>query len=124
MALVFNQTPPTLSLAQSPVAFSVFENTGLYSGSEFQYVCQLSYWTGSVSVSGSYDYLLTKYPNTSGVGIFDVSRVLNSALDQLSYEYSSSVLYYKAAFNYNRRTSFSISTLQSIRWICFIPRTY
>jgi hypothetical protein len=35
------------------------------------------------------------------VGIFDVSRVLNSALDQLSYEYSSSVLYYKAGFNYN-----------------------
>jgi hypothetical protein len=101
MALVFNQLPPTMSLAQSPVAFSVFENTGLYSGSEFQYICQLSYWTGSVSVSGSYDYLLTKYPNTSGVGIFDVSRVLNSALDQLSYEYSSSVLYYKAAFNYN-----------------------
>lgn len=101
MALVFNQTPPTLSLAQSPVAFSVFENTGLYSGSEFQYTCQLNYWTGSESASGSYDYLLTKYPNTSGVGIFDVSRVLNSALDQLSYEYSSSVLYYKAGFNYN-----------------------
>ena len=101
MALVFTQTPPTLSLAQSPVAFSVFENTGLYSGSEFQYTCQLTYWTGSVASSGSYDYFLTKFPNTSGVGIFDVSRVLNSALDQLSYEYSSSVLYYKAAFNYN-----------------------
>ena len=101
MALVFNQTPPTLSLAQSPVAFSVFENTGLYTGSEFQYTCQLTYWTGSVEASGSYDYYLTKYPNTSGVGIFDVSRVLNSALNQLSYDYSSSVLYYQAGFNYN-----------------------
>ena len=101
MALVFNQTPPTLSLAQSPVAFSVFENTGLYSGSEFQYTCQLTYWTGSASVSGSYDYFLTKYPNTSGVGIFDLSRVLNSSLNQLSFDFSSSVLYYKAAFNYN-----------------------
>jgi hypothetical protein len=101
MALVFNQLPPTMSLAQSPVAFSVFENTGLYSGSEFQYTCQLAFWTGSESASGSYNYLLTKFPNTSGVGIFDVSRVLNSALDQLSYEYSSSVLYYKAGFNYN-----------------------
>jgi hypothetical protein len=101
MALVFNQTPPTLSLAQSPVAFSVFENTGLYSGSEFQYTCQLTYWTGSESVSGSYDYFLTKYPNTSGVGIFDLSRVLNSSLNQLAYDYTSSVLYYKAGFNYN-----------------------
>jgi hypothetical protein len=101
MALVFNQLPPTMSLAQSPVAFSVFENTGLYSGSEFQYTCQLTFWTGSESASGSYDYFLTKFPNTSGVGIFDLSRVLNSALNQLSYEYSSSVLYYKAGFNYN-----------------------
>lgn len=101
MALVFNQLPPTMSLAQSPVAFSVYENTGLFSGSEFQYTCQLTYWTGSESVSGSYDYLLTKYPNTSGVGIFDLSRVLNSALNQLAYDFTSSVLYYKAAFNYN-----------------------
>lgn len=101
MALVFNQTPPTLSLAQSPIAFSVYENTGLFSGSEFQYTCQLTYWTGSESVSGSYDYFLTKYPNTSGVGIFDVSRVLNSALNQLAYDYTSSVLYYKTAFNWN-----------------------
>ena len=101
MALVFNQLPPTMSLAQSPVAFSVFENTGLYSGSEFQYTCQLSFWTGSESASGSYDYFLTKYPNTSGVGIFDLSRVLNSALNQLAYDYTSSVLYYKAGFIYN-----------------------
>lgn len=101
MALVFTQTPPTLSLAQSPVAISVFEDTGLYSGSEFQYTCQLTYWTGSESASGSYDYFLTKFPNTSGVGIFDLSRVLNSAQNQLAYDYTSSVLYYKAAFNYN-----------------------
>ena len=101
MALVFNQLPPTMSLAQSPVAFSVFENTGLYSGSEFQYICELTYWMGNESASGSYDYLLTKFPNTSGVGIFDLSRVLNSALNQLAYDYTSSVLYYKAGFNYN-----------------------
>jgi len=101
MALTFTQTPPTLSLAQSPVVFSVTENTGLYAQSEFQYNCQLTYWTGSPSASGSYDYFLTKYPNTSGVGIFDTSRVLNSALNQLSYQYSSSVLYYKATFNYS-----------------------
>lgn len=100
MAIVFNQTPPTLSLAQSPIAFSVYEDSGLYSASQFQYICQLTYWTGSANISGSYDYFLTKYPNTSGVGIFDVSRVLNSAINQLSYDYSSSVLYYKAEFNY------------------------
>jgi len=101
MALVFNQTPPTLSLAQSPVAFSVFEDTGLYSASEFQYTCQLSYWTGSESASGSYDYFLTKFPNTAGVGIFDTSRILNSALNQLAFDFTSSVLYFKAGFNYN-----------------------
>jgi hypothetical protein len=101
MALVFNQLPPTMSLAQSPVAFSVFENTGLYSGSEFQYTCELAYWNGLESASGSYGYFLTKYPNTSGVGIFDLSRVLNSALNELAYDYPSSVLYYKAGFNYN-----------------------
>ena len=101
MALVFNQLPPTMSLAQSPIAFSVYENTGLFSGSEFQYNCQLNYWMGNESASGSYDYYLVKFPNTSGVGIFDVSRVLNSALNQLSYDYSSSVLYYQAGFNYN-----------------------
>lgn len=101
MALVFNQLPPTMSLAQSPIAFSVYENTGLFSGSEFQYTSQLTYWMGNESASGSYDYLLTKYPNTSGVGIFDVSRVLNSALNQLAYDYTSSVLYYKAGFNYS-----------------------
>ena len=101
MALVFNQLPPTMSLAQSPIAFSVYENTGLFSGSEFQYTCQLNYWMGNESASGSYDYLLVKYPNTSGVGIFDVSRVLNSALNQLAYDYTSSVLYYKAGFNYS-----------------------
>jgi hypothetical protein len=101
MALVFNQLPPTMSLAQSPIAFSVLEDSGLFSGSEFQYTCQLTYWTGSEAVSGSYDYFLNKFPNTSGVGIFDLSRVLNSALNQLAYDYTSSVLYYKAGFNYN-----------------------
>ena len=101
MALVFNQLPPTMSLAQSPIAFSVYENTGLFSGSEFQYTCQLNYWMGNESASGSYDYLLTKYPNTSGVGIFDLSRVVNSALNQLAYDYTSSVLYYQAGFNWS-----------------------
>jgi len=100
MALVFNQTPSTLQLAQSPMAFSVIENSGLYSASQFQYNCALTYWTGSAAVSGTVDYVLTKYPNTSGVGIFDLSRVLNSALNQLAYQYTSSVLYYKTAFNY------------------------
>jgi len=100
MALAFTQLPPTCSLAQSPVVFSVVENTSLYTENQFQYTCQLTYWTGSTSVSGSYDYFLTKYPNTSGVGIFDVSRVLNSALNQLSFDYSSSVLYFNAGFNY------------------------
>lgn len=101
MALVFNQTPPTLSLAQSPVVFTVFEDGGLYSGSEFQYTCRLNFWTGSESDSGSYDYYLTKYPNTVGAGIFEVSRILNAAQTQLAYDNTSSVWYFKAGFDYS-----------------------
>jgi len=120
MALVFTQTPPVLSTAQSPVVFSVLENTGLYSASEFQYNCDLRFWTGSESASGSVDYVLYKFPNQSGVGMFDVSRILNSALRQLAYQYSSSIAYYNASFSYTylsgsgERASSSLALTSSV----------
>jgi hypothetical protein len=100
MALIFNQTAPSLSLAQSPIAFSVVEDSGLYSASQFIYTAELSYWTGSVAASGSADYTIQKYPNRSGVGIFDFSKILNSQLVNLAIQDQSNVLFYKGNFGW------------------------
>ena len=73
MSLSITQYPATCSLAQSPMVFTVFENTGVVYSSSFQYYADLYYWEGAPNQSGSAgDYTLTKYPNTSLVGMFDV----------------------------------------------------
>jgi hypothetical protein len=96
----FLQLPPSLSLAQSPVVFSV--TNAAYQSSSFYYTCTLSIWTGSEANSGSAtQYALRKFPNKTGAGIFDVSRFLNSKLTDLAYQVSSSVLNYSCSFNYN-----------------------
>ena len=101
MAITILQTPAVVSLAQSPIIFSVSSSTDV-ANSGFQYVCNLSYWTGSQSASGSnFDYQLVKYPNTSYCGIFDLSRILNSTLTDLLAQNPSNVYYYKADF-FNR----------------------
>ncbi len=83
MALYITQQPPLVSLAQSPMPITLEEDTQVITSSSFQYVLDLYYWTGSPADSGSAKYTLVKYPNTSGVGIFDVSRILNSTLTEL-----------------------------------------
>ena len=94
MALTIIQTPNDVNLAQSPIVFSVSEsNSQAFTSSSFQYLADLYYWTGSVSNSGSSDYTLTKYPNSSRVGIFDVSRIINSELSDIVQAVSSSVRY-------------------------------
>ena len=99
MSLSITQTPADVSLAQSPVIFTVAESNGaLLTSSSFQYIGELYYWTGSVLNSGSVDYTISKYSNTAGVGIFDLNRILNSALNTLLIENSSSVLYYAVDF--------------------------
>jgi hypothetical protein len=99
MALSILQTPATCSLAQSPMPFSVSSSLGI-SETNFQYVGQLWYWTGSVSISSSLpQYTLTKYPNTSGVGIFDVSRIINSTLSNYAIVNPSNVEFYKMKFS-------------------------
>jgi hypothetical protein len=83
MALYINQEPPLVSLVQSPMPITLEEDTPVITSSSFQYMLDLYYWTGAPADSGSSKYTLVKYPNTNGVGIFDVSRILNSTLTEL-----------------------------------------
>ena len=100
MALSITQTPATASLAQSPIIFTVAEsNLVNLTSSSFQYVGELYYWTGSVLASGSLsDYTITKYPNSSNVGIFDLNRIINSTLTNLLQQNSSNVVYFAVDF--------------------------
>lgn len=95
MALSLTQTPPLVNLAQSPIAFTLSESTGVIESSSFQYVAELYYWSGLNTASGSAaNYTLVKYPNESNVGIFDVSRILNSTLTDLLEANPSNVKYF------------------------------
>ena len=95
MSLSITQNPATASLAQSPIVFTIAENTGVVYSSSFQYYTDLYYWTGSVNQSGSFKYQLVKYPNASLVGIFDTSKILNSTLTDLRQTNPSNVKFYK-----------------------------
>jgi len=66
--------------------------------SSFQFVGDLYYWTGSLSNSGSYQYTIVKYPNTSNVGIFDLNRIINSTLTDFAIANTSNVKYYAVDF--------------------------
>ena len=99
MSLSIVQTPATCSLAQSPIIFSVVESTTatvLQDG--FQYLCDLYYWKGTPNNSGSVDYVLSKYPNTSLHGIFDLNRIINSTLTDLAQANQSNVIYFAGDF--------------------------
>jgi len=96
MSYSFIQTPATMSLAQSPVIFSVSSSVNV-GQPNFQYIGELAIWTGSLSDSGSGDlWTLAKYPSSQGfTGIFDVSRILNSTMTELTQTNVSAVKYYK-----------------------------
>jgi len=100
MSIQVLQKPSDIQPAQSPIVFSIIENSGAYSGSEFQYSANLYIWSGNETQSGSYLYQARKYPNISGAGIFDFSRFVNSTLTNLVSEDSSSIKYYKAEFGW------------------------
>jgi len=109
MALSITQTPPLVNLAQSPIAFTLSDSTGVILSSSFQYVLDLYYWSGLDTASGSSaNYTLVKYPNESGVGIFDASRILNSTLTDLLEANTSNVKYFAvdAYFQYFDGTSY------------------
>jgi hypothetical protein len=99
MALSITQTPALVSLSQSPIIFTLSENTPVYTSSSFQYIGELYYWTGSTTNSSSVsDYTITKFPNTSNVGIFDLNRIINSTLTDYAQANTSNVVYYAADF--------------------------
>jgi len=99
MSLSITQTPASCSLAQSPIIFSILENTPVINSSSFQYVGELYYWTGSLTNSSSVpDYTIIKYPNTTGTGIFDLNRIINSTLTDLAIANTSNVKYFAADF--------------------------
>lgn len=99
MSLNISQYPASASLAQSPMAFTVYEDTAVVLSSSFQYYADLYYWTGSAAGQPAIpEYTLTKYPNESLYGIFDVSRIMNSTLTDLAFANTSNVKYYTVDF--------------------------
>lgn len=99
MSIGIYQVPATISLAQSPIVFTVKEsNVALITSQSFQYVGELYYWTGSVYDSGSADYTLVKYPNLSLSGIFEISQIMNSVLRDLAQANPSNVMYFAMDF--------------------------
>ena len=99
MALNILQNPAIVSLAQSPIIFSVQDTGSIITSSSFQYVGELYYWTGSTTNSSSVaDYTIIKYPNTSAAGIFDLNRIINSTLTDFAQSNTSNVVYFAVDF--------------------------
>jgi hypothetical protein len=117
MSLSITQTPALVSLAQSPIIFTVAESVGVYESSSFQYVGELYYWTGSLTDSASVpQYTINKYPNSQNVGIFDLNRIINSTLTQYSQAVSSSVVYFAVDFYWQfQNSSYQFETGSHIR---------
>jgi hypothetical protein len=101
MSITILQKPGDIQPAQSPIIFSVVTSgSTAYTASEFQYTANLYIWDGLPQNSGSYIYSARKFPNASGSGIFDFSRLINSQLTDLSAENKSNIKYYRADFGY------------------------
>jgi hypothetical protein len=100
MSLSITQTPALVSLAQSPIPFTLSESSAaLRTSSSFQYVGELYYWTGSTTQSSSTaNYTIVKYANQSGVGIFDVSKIINSTLTDSLINNPSNVEFFAVDF--------------------------
>ena len=95
-----------MSLAQSPVIFSVSSST-LVGQANFQYIGELTIWTGSVADSGSGNtWTLAKYPSSQGLtGIFDLSRIINSTQTELIQQNTSPIKYFKFDSYYRFQSS-------------------
>ncbi len=94
MAITFLQTSGQVDFSQSPMVFAVSEsNAEAYTSSSMQFVMELKYWQGN-RLTGAPDepnYTLQKYPNPSGSGIFDVSRIVTSLFTEPRAANSSSI---------------------------------
>jgi hypothetical protein len=96
--ITVNQYAAPIAAAQSPIVFSV--SSPSYTGSAFQYTADVFIWSGSLQDSGSFPlYQMRKYPNQSGVGIFDFSRILQTKLQDLALENTSNLYFYKILFS-------------------------
>ena len=108
------QKPGDIQAAQSPIVFSVITSgseASAYTASGFQYTANLYAWTGSASNSGSYIYQARKYPNVSGSGIFDFSKMINSTLTRLAADgIASYVKHYKVDFGFQYESGSSYVT--------------
>jgi hypothetical protein len=115
MSLNITQYPASASLAQSPMVFTVAESTNAVLSASFQYYANLYYWSGAPNQSGSApQYTLTKYPNESLVGMFDVSRIINSTLTDLAFVNTSNVKYYKCDMFWNFTNANNVIVSSSI----------
>jgi hypothetical protein len=115
MPITIIQTPASASLSQSPMIFTVSSSTDV-TQSQFQYILDLYYWSGALTNSSSTaNYTLAKYPNDSSVGIFDVSRIVNSTFNDSSYANTSYTKYVKANsyYRYYNGTEYLTSSLAS-----------
>jgi hypothetical protein len=113
MALSITQTPAVVSLAQSPMVYTLSENTSVISSASFQYYLDLYYWQGDITTPpATSQYTLVKYPNASNVGIFDVSKIINSTLTASRESNPSNVAYFKAE-GYYRYQSGSVFVTSS-----------
>lgn len=110
MSLTITQYPASASLAQSPMIFTVAESSGVVYSSSFQYYGELYYWTGSTTKPATPEYTLVKYPNESLVGIFDVSRIMNSTLTDLAQQNPSNVKYLSVDFYWQYKDGLNIIT--------------
>lgn len=105
MSLLITQTPTSVSLAQSPLVFTLAEGTQVITSSSFQYTAALFIWSGSVSAAPTAsNYTLVKFPNPSNVGIFDVSRIVNSTLTNYLQVTPSSARYFKINANWQYKS--------------------
>jgi len=116
MAISITQTPASCSLAQSPIIFTVAENTPVFTSSSFQYVGELYYWQGGLFQSSSVaDYTILKFPNTANVGIFDLNRIINSTLTDLRIDNGSNVMYYAVDFYWQYLSGSTYATGSHVR---------
>jgi hypothetical protein len=105
MSLLITQTPTSVSLAQSPLIFTAFEDTQVITSSSFQYTADLFIWSGSIGAAPTAsNYTLVKFPNPSNVGIFDVSRIVNSTLTDYLQVTPSSARYFKINANWQYKS--------------------
>jgi hypothetical protein len=125
MSINILQKPGDIQPAQSPIVFSVITSgSNAYTASQFQYTANLYIWDGLPQNSGSFIYTAVKFPNASGSGIFDFSRLINSQIQDLSAENPSNIKYYKVEFGYQYQTgSIFVSSSVLTQATCSISGT-